>query len=396
MNFEMSGLCREAGVRLKNNSHLVVFSNGDAWDASTWSNVPYMFLTTFGRLCPEVDIQVYDMSQIDTGLVSVLAKCWNRFVAPVKGAFCTFDRTAFRHRILRRKIEGFERAVPRGRGVLLSFDFSNPAPRLDGYVTSLLCDWTIDYAIREHQHREPTSGEQRLIERQKNAISSADLVVSLFPRSADLIRVACPEAKVAYYGLPANIVGGGVNANLNRANSRRLVFVGNAAYFESLKVVVGGLEDYNSSHPGRELGLDVIGMRDGPGSDTCVDYHGYLRKDEDRERAQYYELILNARALINVSDDWVGASSIVEAMSLGTPVVVTPNIELEVMLGDEGWGYWCACSPGAVAERLAELDALTDEALRRMCENAASAVEGFTWENLVRHWCLDVGLTVDD
>lgn len=381
---------------MNENVQLIVFSNGDAWDASTWSNVPYMFLATFKRLCPEVDIRTFDMNQTDAGPTSLLAKCWNRFVAPVKGVFCTFDRTAFRHRILRQKMEEFERVVPRGRGVLLSFDFSNPAPRLDGYVTSLLCDWTIDYAIREHQHREPTVAEQRLIERQEEAISSADLVVSLFPRSADLIRKACPETKVAYYGLPANIVGRGLNANFNRADSRRLVFVGKPAYLESLKVVVGGLEDYNSAHPGNELGLDVIGMWDGPGSDVCIDYHGYLRKDEDKERAQYYELILNARALITVSDDWVGASSIVEAMSLGTPVVVTPNIELKVMLGEGGWGYWCECSPGAVAERLAELDALTDEGLRRMCENAASAVEGFTWENFVRHWCLDVGLTVAD
>lgn len=376
---------------MNDQKQLIVFSNGDAWDASTWSNVPYMFLTTFKRICPNVEIHTFDMSQVCSGLVlSVLVKCWNRIAIPLLGPFCSFDRTSFWRRLLTQKMRNFEKHVARGGGVLLSFDFSNPAPRLAGYKTVLFCDWTIDYAIREHQHRTPTASEKRLIERQSDALSDANLVVSLFPRSAELIRESSPKAKVCYFGLPANIVDEGARANFERFGSRRLLFIGKPAYLASLRVVVQGLEAFNSSHPGFELGLDVIGMESGPGGGN-VTYHGFLRKDIDADRDLFYGLIASAKALVTVSDSWVGASSIVEAMSLGTPAIVTPNIELKAMLGDLDWGFWCEYSSDAVSKRLSDLDALTEEGLRKMCHTAADTVEDFTWENLVRNWCAEVG-----
>lgn len=375
-------------------SQLIVFANGDAWDSSTWSNVPYMFLTTFKRLCPDVDIRVFDMGRVDSGAASLIVKCWNHFVPPVKGNLYTFDRTRFRHWLLNRKMSRFERFIPREGGVLLSFDFSNPAPRLDGYKVALLCDWTIEYAICEHQHRTPTASEQKLIQRQEKAIASADHVTVLFPHSAGLIRDSCPETEVAYYGLPANVVGG-LEPNLERFHSRRLVFVGNSSYIESLRVVAEGVTLFNSTHPGDVLYLDVIGMNDGPGRGGYVTYHGYLRKDNNAERNKYYDLVTNSRALITVSDSWVGASSIVEAMSLGTPVVVTPNLELEAMLGEDNWGYWCDCSAQAVASRLVDLEALSKENFREMCRAAKSAVESLTWENMISRWCEDVGFAVN-
>lgn len=257
----------------------------------------------------------------------------------------------------------------------------------------LLCDWTIDYAIREHQHRTPTASEKKLIERQREALSDVNMVVSLFPRSAELIRESSPKAKVCYYGLPANIVDEGARANFERFDSRRLLFIGKPAYLSSLRVVVQGLEAFNSSHPGFELGLDVIGMESGPGGGS-VTYHGFLRKDIDADRDLFYGLIASARALVTVSDSWVGASSIVEAMSLGTPAIVTPNIELKAMIGDPDWGFWCECSSVAVSKRLSDLDALSEEGLRKMCHTAADTVENFTWENLVRNWCAEVGFEI--
>lgn len=374
---------------------LIVFSNGDAWNASTWSNVPYMFLTTFKGLCPDVDIRVFDMSLVDSGpFLSIVAKLWNRLIPPKRGALCTFDRTKLRHRLLRRKMSDFIERVTSGGGILLSFDFSNPAPKRDGYKVCLLCDWTIDYAIREHQRCEPTAGEQGLIMRQEKAIADSDHAAVLFPHSAELIRAACPDVEVAYYGLPSNVVGN-VTPRFNRAASRRIVFIGKPAYLPSLLVVVEGLTRFNAAHPGSELRLDVIGMQDGPGDGDSVVYHGFLRKDNEDERFVYYSLVRSARALVTVSQEWVGASSIVEAMSLGTPVIVSPNIELRAMFKDEGWGFWCGCSASDVEERLSELDGLSEADLERMCQCAANAVRDFTWEKFVTRWCEDVGFAVN-
>ena len=377
------------------NVQLIVFSNGDAWDASTWSNVPYMFLTTFRNLRPNVDIRVFDMSLVDAGFpLSAIAKLWNFLVTPRRGALYTFDRTEFRHRLLRRKMSDFLNQEACGSGVLLSFDFSNPASERDGYKVCMLCDWTIDYVIRKHQHREPTVGEQNLIMRQEKAIAGCDHATVLFPCSAELIRAACPGTEIAYYGLPSHVVGE-VEPCFDRFASRRIVFIGKPAYLSSLQVVVEGLARFNATHHGCELRLDVIGMQDGPGDKDNVTYHGFLRKDNESERITYYGLVRSARALVTVSREWVGASSIVEAMSLGTPVIVSPTIELEAMLNGEGWGFWCDCTASDVEESLSALGVLSEADLGQMCRCAAITVRDFTWEKFVERWCEDVGFSAD-
>ena len=373
------------------NKQLVVFSNGDAWDARTWSNVPYMFLNAFKRQFPDIPIVTFDMSSVDNrGLLWLVRGTWNVLATPMVGKLFTFDRTKFRHYLLNKKIRRFTKNVAGGEGVFLSFDFSNPAPKTPGYKVCLLCDWTIEYEISEHQHREPTDAERRLIERQREVISGADLVTALFPYSAKLISETCAGSKVTCYGLPSNALCD-VRPVLLRS-SNRLLFIGNSKYAESLAVVVEGLENFNLSNPGHEYVLDVIGMEHGPGEwGGYVVYHGYLRKDVEEEKALYYTLLTSCRALINVSDRWVGASSIVEALSLGTPVVVTPNAELEELLGEPEFGLWCGYTAEDVERCLAELSESTELQLESMSRNAVARVSRFTWDNLVFQWAKDVG-----
>lgn len=192
------------------------------------------------------------------------------------------------------------------------------------------------------------------------------------------------------YGLPANVPVD-IKPVLHRS-SDKLLFIGNAAYLDSLNVVVDGLSAYNLANPGHEYSLDVIGMEHGPGEhDERVAYHGYLRKDVQEEKNLYYELLTTCRALINVSDRWVGASSIVEALSLGTPIIVTPNVELEALLGEPDFGIWCDYSSDDVVRCLAELNNLEDQQLDDMSRNAAAKTVEFTWDNLVQRWAKDAG-----
>lgn len=373
------------------NKQLVVFSNGDAWDARTWSNVPYMFLNAFKRQFPDTPIVTFDMSSVDNhGLLWLVRGAWNALVTPVAGKLFTFNRTKFRHYLLNKKIRRFTKNVAGGEGVFLSFDFSNPAPKTPGYKVCLLCDWTIEYEISEHQHREPTAAERRLIECQREVISGADLVTALFPYSAKLISETCVGSKVTCYGLPSNALCD-VRPVLLRS-SNRLLFIGNSKYAESLGVVAEGLRAFNLSNPGHEFGLDVIGMEHGPGERSgYVSYHGYLSKSVQEEKALYYALLTSCRALINVSDRWVGASSIIEALALGTPVVVTPNMELEALLGEPDFGLWCDCTAEDVKRCLNELSELTDLQLESMGRSAVVKTSKFTWDNLVIQWAKDAG-----
>lgn len=372
---------------------LVAFSTGDARDASTWSNVPYMFLSALDRVRPDIRIKTCNIHLEESmPLVSFFSsRVWNRFLTPRLGALCTFDRTRLYRLLVLRRMRAAERDLA-GGGTLLTFDFSNPAPCVEGCRTCLLCDWTIGYEIVEHQHRAPTPSEERLMARQQEAISSADVVISLFPRSARLIAEGCPDADVRYLELPANVYGE-VEPNFNRSDSRRLLFVGKPAYAESLRTVTAGLEAYNGSHPDARLGLDVIGMDslEGVGGDG-IKFHGFLHKDVTTERDLYYGLMRSARALVTVSDRWVGASSIVEAMALGTPVIVSPNPELEEMLGAPDFGWWCGCSAKEVEGALGSLMGLGDDALADMCRTAEARVHNHTWDNFVRSWCEIIGL----
>lgn len=372
--------------------NVVVFCNGDACDASTWSNVPYMFLRSLHRIRPDVNVLAEDIRLEDTSLMfCLISKIWNRAFTPHLGKLCTFDRTSFyRSRIVRRMRKTMRQA---GRaGVALTFDFSNPAPRVDEWEVCLLCDWTIEYEIREHQRREPTRFERKLIARQKEAIAAADCVTVLFPRSAELIGRASGGVRVLYLGLPANLPDG-ERPNFDRWNSDRLVFIGSSAYREGLRVIADGLLSYNQLHPEKPFYLDVIGMDcDDSISDDHVVFHGYLRKDISGEHDLYYSILKSAKALISVSDTWVGASSIVEALALGTPVIISPNSELREMFDNKDCGIWCGCSAGEVQASLERLDRMSELELEAMCKAAEESVRGYTWDCFVERWCDAVGI----
>ena len=76
---------------------------------------------------------------------------------------------------------------------------------------------------------------------------------------------------------------------------------------------------------------------------------------------------------------------------MGTPVVVTPNTELEELLGEPEFGLWCGYAAEDVERCLAELSESTELQLENMSRNAVARVSRFTWDNLVFQWAKDVG-----
>lgn len=371
---------------------LLVFINGDPNEASTWSNVPFMFLAALRRVRPDIDVLTCDIRLEDSSrIIRLLGRLWNHILMPRLGSLYTFDRSGTYHSLVCRRMRAAEQDLLEG-GAVLTFDFSNPAPKVDGFKVCLLCDWTIDYEIREHQSRLPTKWESDLIRRQEDSISEADEVTVLFPYSARLIREACEDANVSYLGLPVNLPEG-VNPNFSRRDSDSIVFVGKPTYEGSLRVISHGLTLYNQTHSQRRLRLDVIGMDGCDGvDDSYVSFLGYLRKNVDEECGLYYSTVRNALALVSISEVWVGASSVVEAMALGTPVVISPNRELSKMLPCAGWGYWCPANPVDLNRCLESLTSLSSDDLERMCRKSYEVAEGRSWDTFISKWCNVVGL----
>lgn len=238
----------------------------------------------------------------------------------------------------------------------------------------------------------PTSCERRLIGRQLSAIRDADVVTALFPCSAEAIEKECPGSCVQWICLPANVPVG-VEPCFDRFR-RKLLFIGNRAYIPGLKVIASAVREFNALNPSSPFDLDVIGIdSESAGlTDPFVTCHGYLRKDVDGEKDLYYSLLRSAAALVAVSRTWVGASSVVEAMALGTPVIVSPNIELERMIGDMDCGRWCEPTAEGVLASLEYLSEMDDAGYTRMCRSAYEKAREWTWDAFVERWCSSVGL----
>ena len=94
---------------------LLAFANGDPDDASTWSNVPSMFLGALRRVRPEVEVLTCDIRVEDSSrAVSLLGGLWNHVLTPVLGPLCTFDRTALYRALVRRRMRAAERNLAGG------------------------------------------------------------------------------------------------------------------------------------------------------------------------------------------------------------------------------------------------------------------------------------------
>ena len=379
---------------------LLVFTEGNALDPSTWSNVPYMFINAFETEFPNIPVHMCNI-RVEGFLgfaIRVIDKLYNKMITPLLGPMCTFNRTYFYSYLVQRKMKKAIASLlpPSSPAVLLSFDFSNlPSCRSKSDCAALLCDWTIEYEIKEHQKRIPTHMEEKLIQRQNVTVSQANHVTSIFPYASKYIEEKCH--KECYYSGKHKNIDKHIKTeiNYNRAKSNRFLFIGNKAYLPGLRIIAEAINEYNAKYLDKnEIYLDVIGMTDGVGDfDGHIVFHGYLNKKKMEEANKYYSLIRDARALITVSDKWVGASSIMEVMSLGTPVIISPNKELEEMFGEEiPFGWWSAPNEESVLNAIEQSMQLQPEELRPMCEAAAAELDGSDWCSLVSRWAKSIGI----
>lgn len=81
-----------------------------------------------------------------------------------------------------------------------------------------------------------------------------------------------------------------------------------------------------------------------------------------------------------------------EAMSLGTPIIVSQNIDLERMIGDMDCGRWCELTAEGVLAALEYHSDMDDAEYIRMWRSAFEKVREWTWDAFVERWCSSIGL----
>ena len=116
--------------------------------------------------------------------------------------------------------------------------------------------------------------------------------------------------------------------------------------------------------------------------DININCYGYLDKGNPTERKQYYNLVTNARILVNPSETWAAYSSTVECMYNYTPIIIKPYEAFEMDYGKENnFGIYLENTEvNTVAAAIRKIFEMTEEDYRALCLNAHEKVKDQTWD----------------
>jgi glycosyltransferase involved in cell wall biosynthesis len=363
-------------------SEVIVYTDGDSAAMKTWSNVPYLLTQTLaakGVAIQRVSIKprhrfywLYDQT---------LGK-WSRWMHGP--GFGSVIHTRLYAWWVRRVVRRAERAHPKADAHLF-ISFSHSAHGLSDKPSVLFCDWTIDYHFTHFAQRQPALLERQAIERQDAVIEQADVVVVLFPGVAEHMRRRYANPNIHYLGNVINAVEQADVADVDGAKmaSRRVLMIGRRHYLAGARMLVQACRDLQAELPGLEL--HIIGMDDSdiPDSAPWLHCHGYLDKAIDAQRALYYQLLREARVVVNTTPRWGAFSSMAEAMYFHCPVITTPYPDFVQTFGEQiDFGWYC--KPESDEDlRQALRESFTQPGYRERCVSAHAAVRDFTWSSYV-------------
>jgi glycosyltransferase involved in cell wall biosynthesis len=367
---------------MKSIKELTVYTNGPSNEYRTWSNVPYFLceaLRANGVNVNQVDINPYPI--IETIYNRTLRLGWKLFH---RNTTYTYFRSSMRHMIATTHIRRAIRSYPNSQAdIFLTYSFS--PGKQSGRPVVLLSDRPYSYSIEYFRGRSPDLLEARSIVREDRHIEQADLVVTLFQSSVDIMKRKYQNENIFCLGQAINAPSVGESSTLPEIKARafNLFFIGDAKYTEGLRVLLLAYELLKDSYP--ELTLTIVGhdtsylepLPDG------VNSYGYLDKGQEATRDLLFALFKQARIYVNTTPKWAGCSSILEALVCYTPVVVAPFQEIVRMFGkDNDFILYCEeNTPELLVERLRLL--LDHPDYSTLARKAHAAVEKMTWNNYV-------------
>ena len=264
--------------------------------------------------------------------------------------------------------------------IFTCYDFYN---KYNHIPTLLFCDWDYETFLKR-QEREPSLWDKKFINQQKEAIQSAQYVISLFPDSAKKIEKHFNVSHVHYLGGNViNCIYDGVlflhEIVAKKKKARTILFVGDKKYIESARILLKSFALLKEKILHISLHIIGIGRNEMNNIPENVYLHGYLDKGNDTQCRLYYELMKEATVIVNPNPEWGGFSSIVEAMYFYTPVVVAPYIDFVETFGRNiNFGiYSNIYEERAIAQNVETI--LCSRDYDSLCFNAHEQVKGFTW-----------------
>lgn len=364
-------------------NEIIFFCYGDSSKSSTWSNVPYLFTKTL------IDKGII-IHRVDISPNRYVAWLYNKIIYSITkkiGNYCSFRYSKilsiYTDHLIKRSVLKYPNA---DYCIFTSFDYYN---KFSDIKTLLFCDWTYDVLINERLGRKTTKKDERFLVQQKEAIISAEFVVSIFPECATHIRQLYPNANVKY--IDGYVINSFYEGHLDcndivhrKKSSKTILFIGTKKYKKAALKLIDALKLLSDEDP--SLSLDIIGMTDKEFKDyrdLNINCYGYLKKDVSEECRMYYNVLLNSSVIVNCDPLWGGISSIVEAMFFYTPVIVAPYNDFTKLFGkDITFGeYNEEYSSECIARNISKI--IHSEEYNEYCLTAHNAVKNFTWNAYV-------------
>lgn len=205
--------------------------------------------------------------------------------------------------------------------------------------TVMLSDWTLVQYIKNQLKRSLYSEEQNYYNYQLRCMKRVKHIISLFPLSATYLSSELGrEVKCLGSNVVNNCYEGNVTTELveKKYKTQRILFIGRSAYAKGAQLLLESFINLQKTFP--KLELHYVGITSSTLKLTEVPmnvfFHGYLRKETEKDRRLYYELMTEATLFVNPTQEWGGYSSTIEAMYFYTPVVVAPYNEFVSEFGD--------------------------------------------------------------
>lgn len=366
---------------------IITFAFGEPRNPQTWSNVPYFAVKELEKMGHTVHcVDIRPKSVLINKLITIVNKALRLILG--KDTLFLVELWPIWKRYYDKVIEKAVNRYPTA-DLLLLFTYSLSGNTVTEIPSVLFSDFTIEYAIHELYKREPKWYEESLILAQDRIMRGADCVVSLFPKAAQYFRDKYQTDNI--YEINGHILNcdepvGDIEYLIQQKfQANEILFIGRKAYRQGALCLIDAIDRYNMTNPDSPLQLNIIGMTEdllGIKSNEAVTCHGVLNKTDRVQRKTYYDLIRQARCIVNTTKNWGGISSITEAMLFGTPVITSKYDEFCEIFGDE-LSFGCYCESENVEKlvcKIADIFSQDASVYTQMARCAHLSVRDFTWQ----------------
>ncbi|AWW45637.1 hypothetical protein DPM18_01690 [Polynucleobacter paneuropaeus] len=291
----------------------------------SWSNIPFFlnqFLVKYGF---NVENIVLKESSVPAFLYNGFFRIFRKIIKSQSTYF--YSRTKF-HFFLMRLYGTYIKYISAKEDIILQQGYSFSLKNGKNKVI-LFGDWPYAYYFNKFAKRLPNQYEIRSIFREDKVIENADAVVTLFPDVYDFMTSRYQNKNIFYFGnvvnvdvlIPSDILS-------TKVVSKKIIFIGKEHYLSGALELIDAVNKVQKCMG--NIHLDIVGI---PSKLIHQNYpwltvHGYLNKDDPRQRSVYYDLLKNARVFVNPTRGWNAFQATLEAMFFSCPIIVRENVNL--------------------------------------------------------------------